>query len=124
MLLFPTANMALFILYAIPCTRTSEIWRMYLRSCRVMNCCRMDRVVGTERRPSLCFAAISAMVVRNAMKSGPSLPYVSMHIAGYEQEVLHGCECLVRGVLLSLEAAQCAPLLLPPLLLLRRMRTV
>jgi hypothetical protein len=72
----------------------------------------------------LCFAAISAMVVRNAMKSGPSLPYVSMHIAGYEQEVLHGCECLVRGVLLSLEAAQCAPLLLPPLLLLRRMRTV
>ena len=54
---------------------------MYLRSCRVMNCCRMDRVVGTERRPSLRLAAISAMVVRNAMKSGPNLPYVSMHIA-------------------------------------------
>mmetsp|Transcript_11161 Transcript_11161/g.27226 ORF Transcript_11161/g.27226 Transcript_11161/m.27226 type:complete len:265 (-) Transcript_11161:3025-3819(-) len=81
MLLFPTANVALFILFAIPCTRTSESWRMYLRSCRVMNCCRMDRVVGTERRPSLRLAAISAMVVRNAMKSGPSLPYVSTHIA-------------------------------------------
>ena len=28
---------ALFILFAIPCTRTSEIWRMYLRSCRVFD---------------------------------------------------------------------------------------
>jgi|AntAceMinimDraft_12_1070368.scaffolds.fasta_scaffold107365_2 hypothetical protein len=48
----------------------SEIWRVYLRSCLARNCCRMDGVVGTECRPSLRLAAISARVVtRNAMKS-------------------------------------------------------